>query len=97
MHAKLHQPKEMKFEEDYETPDIFFYSMGEREVKLIHLRFLSQYPWTRFELKGSEAGKGLGSISDALESGWEAHGQGDVRHWCPTLVFVAMRKNCDQN
>lgn len=71
---------------------VFFYSVNEREVKLIHFRFLSQYPWTRSELKGSEAGKGLGPISDALESGWEAHGQGGVRNWCPTSVFVAVRK-----
>lgn len=78
-------------------PQTFFYSICEREVKLIQFRFLSQHPWNKSELKGSEAGKGLGLFFDALESGWEAHGQGDVRHWCPTLVFVAVRKNCDQN
>lgn len=75
-----------------EASDICFYSMCEREVKLIQFRFLSQYSWNRSKLKGSEAGKGLGPISDGLESGWEAHRQADVRHWGPTLVLVAVRK-----
>lgn len=52
-----------------EASDICFYSMCEREVKLIQFRFLSQYSWNRSELKGSEAGKGLGPISDGTWMG----------------------------
>lgn len=81
-----------------EASDFFFYySMCEREVKLIQSRFLSQCPWNRSELKGSEAGKGLGPISDGKWMGSTWTGRCEALGSYFVFCCCEKKKNYDQN